>query len=60
MQLSIGQKVAYPNQGVCLVEGIKKRYIGEHTLSGYTLRVLGDNSLIFVPMENAENVVSVR
>jgi CarD family transcriptional regulator len=56
MQLSIGQKVAYPNQGVCLVEGIKKRFIGNHALSGYSLRVLGDNSIIFVPMENAENV----
>ena len=56
MQLSIGQKVAYPNQGVCLVEGIKKRYIGDDTLSGYSLRVLGDNSVIFVPMENAESV----
>ena len=56
MHLSIGQKVAYPNQGVCLVEEIKKRLVGENALSGYSLRVLGDNSLIFVPMANAENV----
>ena len=56
MQLSIGQKVAYPNQGVCLVEGIKKRHVGQDALNGYSLRVLGDNSTIFVPMANAENV----
>ena len=24
MELNIGQKVAYPNQGVCLVEDIEK------------------------------------
>ena len=56
MQLTIGQKVAYPNQGVCLVEEIKKRVIGESSLIGYILRVLGDNSTIFVPTANAENV----
>lgn len=56
MQLSVGQKVAYPNQGVCLVEGIKHFSIGDNPLSGYSLRVLGDNSTIFVPEANAENV----
>ena len=56
MHLNVGQKVAYPNQGVCLVEEIKKRLIGDHALSGYCLRVLGDNSVIFVPMDNAESV----
>ncbi|MBV9215271.1 MAG: CarD family transcriptional regulator [Acidobacteria bacterium] len=56
MQLTIGQKVAYPNQGVCLVEEIKKRIVGESSLIGYILRVLGDNSTIFVPTDNAENV----
>jgi CarD family transcriptional regulator len=56
MQLSVGQKVAYPNQGVCVVEEIKKRLFGERTISGYCLRVLGDNSTIFVPTDNAENV----
>jgi CarD family transcriptional regulator len=56
MELTVGQKVAYPNQGVCLVEEKKQHQIGERCLIGYSLRVLGDNSLIFVPEENAENV----
>jgi CarD family transcriptional regulator len=56
MQLTIGQKVAYPNQGVCLVEEIKKRMIGENSLVGYCLRVLGDNSTIFVPEANTDSV----
>jgi CarD family transcriptional regulator len=56
MHLNIGQKVAYPNQGICLVEEIEQRAVGERLLFGYSLRVLGDNSTIFVPTENAANV----
>lgn len=56
MQLTIGQKVAYPNQGVCLVEELKQRTVGSNSMSGYSLRVLGDNSTIFVPTENTDSV----
>ncbi len=56
MQLTIGQKVAYPNQGVCLVEEFKECTIGDNAMSGYSLRVLNDNSTIFVPEENAGSV----
>ena len=56
MQLIIGQKVAYPNQGVCLVEEFKQHTVGERSMSGYSLRVLSDNSTIFVPTENADSV----
>ena len=56
MDLNIGQKVAYPGQGVCVVEELEKRQIGDCSINFYHLRVLSDNSIIFVPMENAENV----
>lgn len=56
MQLTVGQKVAYPNQGVCLVEDFKQRMIGLRSLNGYILRVLSDNSTIFIPEENADNI----
>jgi CarD family transcriptional regulator len=56
MELNIGQKVAYPNQGVCLVEDIAKKQIGDNQMRFYSLRVLSDNSTIFVPMANAEAV----
>lgn len=56
MQLNIGQKVAYPNQGVCLVEDIERKKIGNHSIDFYFLRVLSDNSTIFVPTANAETV----
>jgi len=56
MELNIGQKVAYPNQGVCLVEGIQQKIIGNDSMNFYSLRVLSDNSIIFVPTANAETV----
>ena len=56
MELSIGQKVAYPNQGVCLVEHIERKKIGEGFLSFYALRILSDNSMILVPTANAASV----
>lgn len=56
MELSVGQKVSYPNQGICLVEDIEKKQIGGNSLKFYALRVLSDNSTIFVPMANAESV----
>ena len=56
MQLTIGQKVAYPNQGVCLVEGTTTCTIASCKMDGYTLRLLSDNSTIFVPLANAESV----
>lgn len=56
MELNIGQKVAYPSQGVCLVEEIRKKTVGETSIRFYYLRVLSDNSIIFVPTDNAESV----
>lgn len=56
MELNIGQKVAYPSQGVCMVEDIERKMIGDASMEFYALRVLSDNSTILVPTENAENV----
>jgi CarD family transcriptional regulator len=56
MELVKGQKVAYPSQGVCMVENIESKLIGEHPMSFYSLRVLSDNSIILVPTANAESV----
>lgn len=56
MELVKGQKVAYPSQGVCMVESIESKFIGERSIDFYSLRVLNDNSVIMVPTENAESV----
>jgi len=56
MELNIGQKVAYPSQGVCMVEEISRKMVGENSMRFYSLRVLSDNSTILVPLANAESV----
>ncbi len=56
MELNIGEKVSYPNQGICRVENIVEKKIGDGSMKFYALRVMGDNSTIFVPMLNAEAV----
>ena len=56
MELSIGQKVAYPGQGVCVVEEIERRNIGASAVPCYILRVLGDSSHILIPIEKADAV----
>ncbi len=56
MALRVGQKVAYPSQGVCMVEHIEQRRIGSDSMEFYSLRVLNDNSIIFVPLANADSV----
>jgi CarD family transcriptional regulator len=56
MELNIGQKVAYPSQGVCMVQDIERKIVGDRSMSFYSLRVLSDNSTIFVPLANAESV----
>ncbi len=56
MELIVGQKVAYPNQGVCMVEQIENKKIGGNSMSFYALRVLSDNSTIFVPIGNVDSV----
>ena len=39
-----------------MVEEIQKKTIGSASIQFYSLRVLSDNSIIFVPMANAESV----
>ncbi len=56
MHLAIGQKVSYPNQGVCLVEDIEEKHVGGDSISVYSLRVLSDDSIIFVPTCKAETI----
>ena len=56
MELNIGDKVAYPNQGVCLVEEKKRCESNGTTIDGFSLRILGDNSTIFVPSANADSI----
>ena len=55
MTFDVGQKVVYPNHGVCLVEEISTNGFGtEQEL--YVLRLLSNNSKVMVPKDNLELV----
>jgi CarD family transcriptional regulator len=56
MNLNIGQKVSYPNHGVCAIESLDSKQINGASVEFYLLRVLANNSVIFVPKLNANSV----
>ena len=56
MNFRIGQKVAYPNLGVCSVESVENKQLGANAVEVYSLKLIADDSVIFVPTANAANV----
>jgi CarD family transcriptional regulator len=56
MNFRIGQKLAYPNLGVCSVECVENKQLGANKVEVYSLKLLADESLIFVPTANAGSV----
>jgi CarD family transcriptional regulator len=56
MDFRIGQKVSYPNHGVCAIEKIENKHVSGNLMEFYTLRVLANNSVIFVPKTNARSI----
>lgn len=56
MNIRVGQKVAYPNHGVCKVEAIKSKQDGTKTEEFYSLRVLANNSSILVPKHKVQTI----
>jgi CarD family transcriptional regulator len=56
MNFRIGQKLAYPNLGVCSVVCVENKQLGANNIEVYSLKLLADESLIFVPTANADSV----
>lgn len=56
MNFKIGQKVSYPNHGVCAIEGVESKKVSNSSVDFYTLRLLAFNSVILVPTDNAESI----
>lgn len=56
MDFRIGQKVSYPNHGVCSIESIDSKQVGGGAVEFYLLRLLSNNSTIFVPKNNAQSI----
>ena len=56
MDFRIGQKVSYPNHGVCSIESIDGKQSSGGSVEFYSLRLLSNNSIIFVPRNNAQTI----
>ena len=56
MLFTVGQRVSYPNHGVGTIEKIEEKQTGSSAINFYSLRLLENNSLVFIPVERAENI----
>lgn len=56
MEFEVGEKVIYPNHGIGVVESIQTRPIGGGQISLYELRILANDSRVWVPQKNADGV----
>src|SRR5262245_57934482 len=52
----VGEKVIYPNHGIGVVESIQTRAVGGGKVSLYQLRILANDSRVWVPQQNADGV----
>ncbi len=56
MEFQVGEKVIYPNHGIGVVESIQTRPIPGGKISLYQLRILSNDSRVWVPQQNATDV----
>jgi CarD family transcriptional regulator len=51
-----GERVIYPNHGICVIENIRKETIGGISDTFYSVKVLETGSSLFIPSSNLETV----
>ncbi|MEP6925345.1 MAG: CarD family transcriptional regulator [Pyrinomonadaceae bacterium] len=56
MNFEVGQLVIYPNHGIGLIERIGQQQFGTDAFSMYELRLSFNNSMIHVPVQNADEI----
>lgn len=56
MAFKIGEKVVYPNHGIGIIEEISTREMGAGPSRFYLLRLTATDSVVMVPVANAEEV----
>lgn len=52
----IGQLAVYPAHGVGLIESIQERVVSGNVQNFYIMRLLDNDMIIMIPMNNAQNV----
>ena len=56
MNFQVGEKVIYPNHGIGVVESIQTRPTAAGKVSLYQLRILSNDSRVWVPQQNADAI----
>jgi CarD family transcriptional regulator len=56
VDFQVGEKVIYPNHGIGVVESIQTRAIPGGKISLYQLRILANDSRVWIPQQNADGV----
>jgi len=56
VDFQVGEKVIYPNHGIGVVESIQTRPTPTGKISLYKLRILSNDSRVWVPQQNADGV----
>jgi CarD family transcriptional regulator len=56
VEFQVGEKVIYPNHGIGVVESIQTRPVDGGKISLYELRILANDSRVWVPQQNADGV----
>jgi CarD family transcriptional regulator len=56
VDFQVGEKVIYPNHGIGVVESIQTRPTPSGKISLYKLRILSNDSRVWVPQQNADGV----
>ena len=56
MDFQVGEKVIYPNHGIGVVESIQTRATPSGKISLYQLRILANDSRVWIPQQNADGV----
>lgn len=56
MAFKLGEKVVYPNHGIGIIEEISVRQLGTESNEFYMLRLVATDSVVMVPVANADEV----
>jgi CarD family transcriptional regulator len=56
VDFQVGEKVIYPNHGIGIVESIQTRPTPAGKISLYQLRILANDSRVWIPQQNADGV----
>jgi CarD family transcriptional regulator len=56
VEFQVGEKVIYPNHGIGIVESIETRPTPTGKVSLYQLRIVSNDSRVWIPQQNADGV----